>query len=169
MCGKRAKTTAWLILLLLGFSAYSILGVKCDLMLVRRSQFFKYFARNFVQTCLGAPGSGSLRKKKTLLFFSSYGKRLTVVDLFEGLWLVGSRETFSAKGGSPKSLTKELAVSASSTVFMAVSMIPNVWHSSCCCMRHSWLTKFGVIRLTHLVYGWDGQMREGWSEDIYNI
>ena len=28
---------------------------------------------------------------------------------------------------------------------MAVSMIPNIWHSSCYCVRHSWLTKFGVI------------------------
>ena len=26
---------------------------------------------------------------------------------------------------------------------MAVSMIPNMWYSSCCCMRHSGLTKFG--------------------------
>ena len=36
-------------------------------------------------------------------------------------------------------------------LFMAVSMIPNMWHSSCYCMRHSWLTKFGVIYLNQLV------------------
>ena len=34
--------------------------------------------------CLGAPGSGSL-KKKLGFFFSPYGKRLTTIDLFEGL------------------------------------------------------------------------------------
>ena len=28
-------------------------------------------------------------------------------------------------------------------LLMAVSMVPNIWHSSCFCMRHSWLTTFG--------------------------
>ena len=38
-------------------------------------------------------------------------------------------------------------------MFMAVSMIPNMWHSSSCyCMRHySWLTKFGVLCLNQIV------------------
>ena len=46
------------------------------------------FAWNYVQTCLGAPGSGSLKKKRP--FFSFCGKRLTTIGLFEGLWLVGT-------------------------------------------------------------------------------
>ena len=57
------------------------------------SQFFEhqYFARNLVQTCLGAPGSGSSRKKWfPVYFFSSYGKLLTIFNLFQGLCLVGT-------------------------------------------------------------------------------
>ena len=46
---------------LLGFSVDSIFGVRCYLISVLRSQPFEYFALNFVQTCLGAPGSGSFR------------------------------------------------------------------------------------------------------------
>ena len=36
---------------------------------------------------------------------------------------------------------------------MTVSMIANMWHSSCHCLRHSWLTKFGVLSLNQLVHG----------------
>ena len=35
---------------------------------------------------------------------------------------------------------------------------PNRWHSSCYCMRHSWLAKFGVMRLNRLVFS-------PWSRD----
>ena len=34
---------------------------------------------------------------------------------------------------------------------MAVSIIPIMWHSSCYCMRHSWLTKIGVSCLNQLI------------------
>ena len=53
---------------------------------------------------------------------------------------------------SPRSLTKKTDCRPL-TLFMAVSMIPNRWHSSCYCKRHSCLTKFGVLRLNQLVVG----------------
>ena len=48
------------------------------------AQSVRIFARNFVRACLGAPGSGSFRKKmrKKNIFPR---KRLPVADLFEGL------------------------------------------------------------------------------------
>ena len=36
-------------------------------------------------------------------------------------------------------------------LFTAVSTIPNMWHSSCYCMRRSWQTKFGGLSLNQLV------------------
>ena len=36
-------------------------------------------------------------------------------------------------------------------LFVAVSMMSNMWPSSCCWGRHSWLTKFGVLSLNQLV------------------
>ena len=70
-------------------------------------------------------------------FFSSYGKCLTITDLFEGLWLVG---TFSALapvlGPSPKNW-----LCHPHPLFMAFSMIPNnMWHSGCCiaCGINGW-------------------------------
>ena len=48
----------------------------------------RLFARNFAQTCLGAPGSVSFRKKHGDFFifiFFFIRKRLTNIDLFEDL------------------------------------------------------------------------------------
>ena len=88
------------------------------------------------------------KKKGKNVFFLR--KRLTIIiDLFEGLWLVG---TFSALAPVLGSQQKDW-LCHSVPPFMAVSMIPNVWHSSCYyCMRHSWLTKFGAISLNQLVH-----------------
>ena len=61
-----------------------------------------------MQTCLGAPGSGSFRKKKGI-FFSSYGK-LTSLKACDR-----SGHIFGASA-SPRSLTKRLTTSPSSTV-----------------------------------------------------
>ena len=52
------------ILRLLGFSVDSILGVKRDLNSGPTQSALRTFARNLVQTSIGAPGSGSSRKKK---------------------------------------------------------------------------------------------------------
>ena len=35
---------------------------------------------------------------------------------------------------------------------LSASRFLGMWHSSCYCMRHSWLTKFGVICLNQLVF-----------------
>ena len=60
------------------------------------------------------------------------------------------RNTFSALAPflvcQPKSWVCHLL-----PLFMAVGMIPTLWHSSGCCMRHLWLTKFGVLCLNQLV------------------
>ena len=64
-------------------------------------------------------------------------KRLAISDHFEGLWSVGTR--FRQLRQS-QALNKKLAMSPSSTMFMAASMILNMCHSSSYCMRHSWRT-----------------------------
>ena len=108
------------------------------------------FVRNFVQICLEAPGNGSFRKKKKAKKMSSS---------FWNAWLLlTSLKACDCSGhivggsASPTSLTKKLAICHPLPLFMAVSMIPNMWPSSCDCMRHSWsATKFEVIRLNQLV------------------
>lgn len=48
------------------------------------------FMRNFVQTYIGAPGNNSFRKKigKENVFFRR--KSLTITEVFEDMWLVGT-------------------------------------------------------------------------------
>ena len=109
------------------------------------------FARKFVQTCLGAPGSGWSRKKKAIFFFlpavdayTIYCWPLKVCD-----W---SGHIFGASA-NPRSLTKKLATSRSCSVHggQRDTKYWSMWHSSCWYMRHSWLTKFGVLCLNQLV------------------
>ena len=110
---------------LLGFSVYSIMGVKFDLILVLRSRSFEYFARSFAPTCLGAPGSGSSRKKRVIVF-SSYGKCLTVIDLFEGLdWSGHGFGASASPRPSKKNSKKKNWLCHPLPLFMADSMIPN--------------------------------------------
>ena len=68
---------------LLGFGVYSILGVKIDFVGPTQS-VLRIFARNFEQSCLGAPGSGWSTKYNGPFFFS-YSKCPSIVYLFEGL------------------------------------------------------------------------------------
>ena len=75
------------------------------------------------------------------------------------LWrLVIGQDTFSALALILGPLTKELVMSPSFTVQTWRSawyqVLRSMWHSSCYCMRHSWLTKFGVSCLNQLV-GWN--------------
>ena len=75
-----AKFTAWHR----GVIKYSILGVKFDLILVLRSQFFELLRETLYKHALehleaAPPG------KKWVIFFSSYSKCLSRFDLFEGL------------------------------------------------------------------------------------
>ena len=92
---------------------------------------------NFVQTCLGAPGSGWSRKENGSFFFPTVMPYLFLTSLKVCDW---SGHIFGASA-SPKSLTKK-RLCHPLPLIMAVSMIPNMWHSSCERMRHSWLTKF---------------------------
>ena len=128
-----------------------MMGVKYDLILVLRWRFFEYLRQTLhipgsTWKRLVVPGSGSFRNKIHYFFFS-YGKRLSIVDVFESLWLIGPHfrryrqsEVLNKKTGCcPLPLP------------MAVSMIQNVRRSSCYCMRHSWLTKFGLKCLNQLV------------------
>ena len=69
-------------------------GVKCYEVLdigPTRSDL-RVFASKVLQTCLAVPTVGSFRNKfmqKNMLFFLWEG--LTIVELFEGLWSVGTR------------------------------------------------------------------------------
>ena len=95
-----------------------------------------------------------VQKKNGQLFFSPYSKRLPGIYYWP-LWRsVIGRDTISVLAPvlgpwQKKKLCHPLPL------FMAVSMIVNtaMWHSSCWCMRHSWLTKFGVLCLNKLVPG----------------
>ena len=51
---------------------------------------------------------------------------------------------------SPRSLTKNW-LCPTLPLFVAVSMIPSMLHSSGYCMQHSWLTEFSVLWLNQLV------------------
>ena len=102
-----AKITAWhcnyLVLAFIRFWALN-LWLNID----PTQSALRFFARNFVQTCLGAPGSG-WSGKKSVIFFSSYSKCLSIFDLFEGLWHIFDTSA------SPRSLTNKMAMSPSST------------------------------------------------------
>ena len=137
-CAVKCKNLG---LALLGFSVYSILGVKFDLILVLRSRFVEYLRETLYKHAL--EHLEAARSEKQRFFF------LPTVNswLLLASWRpVTGRDTFSALapvlGPSQKNgLCHPLPL------FMAVSMIPNMWHSSCYCMRQSWLTKIGVICL----------------------
>ena len=66
------------------FSIYSILGVINDIILVLRSQFFEYLRETLYKHALEHLEAARAEKKWPICF-SSYGKRLTTIDLFEGL------------------------------------------------------------------------------------
>ena len=70
----------------------------------------RFFARNFVQTCLGAPGSGWSRKKRVIVFLSTVNayQYLTSLEVWSG-------HIFGASA-SPRSLTKKQAMTPSFTV-----------------------------------------------------
>ena len=63
---------------------YSILGVKVDLILVLRSQFFDFLRETLYKHALKHL-EAARSEKNGQFFFPSYGKRLTIIDLFEDL------------------------------------------------------------------------------------
>ena len=129
-----ANITAWhrnyLILMYLRFWALS-----CNCWSFVRSRFFEISARKNVQTCLGASGSGS-SKKKNPLFFLSIIREIPVIG----------RDTFSALapvvGPQHKNGCHPLPL------FTVVSIIRKYVTFELLyeyCMRHSWLTNFGGL------------------------
>ena len=80
---------------------------------------------------------------------SCYGPCLLLNSLKACAW---SGHIFGASA-SPKFLKKKLDIPLFHCLFMAVSLIPSMWHPSCYIrsMRHSWLTKFGVLCWNQLV------------------
>ena len=72
-----------LALRLLGFSIYSIWGVKFDLILILRSQFFEFLRETLCKHGLEHLKAAGPEKKR--FFFPSYSKCLSIFDLFEGL------------------------------------------------------------------------------------
>ena len=61
-----------------------MLGVKFGLILVLRSQFFEYLRKPLYKHALEHL-EAARSEKKWVIFHSSYGKRLTIIDLFEVL------------------------------------------------------------------------------------
>ena len=66
----------------------STLGVKCDLMLALRSQIFEKSGTLFYRHALEYLQSARSENKRGK---TQPRKRLAIVDLFEGLWSVGTR------------------------------------------------------------------------------
>ena len=148
-CGKRAKVTAshrntW-------FQCRFDFGRQWSLNVGPTQSVLRIFARNFVQTCLGVvPGSGSLKKNGKIKGFLP-----TETIIFEGLWLVRTHfRCYSYRQSLVLNKKAGHLCHPLPLLFMAVSMIPNTWHSSCYCMRHSFVVhEIGVICLNQLVGG----------------
>ena len=92
-CMWKACVICAVALDLLKFSMGSTMGVKDDLIIVLAicSQIFEYLRGNFKRhdlEYLQSARSERKKLKKNALFLR---KRLTVVDLFEGLWSVDTR------------------------------------------------------------------------------
>ena len=66
------------------YSTYSIFAVQYDFILVLRNQFFEYWREPLCKHALEYL-EAARPEKDWLVFFSSYGKCLTIDDLFEGL------------------------------------------------------------------------------------
>ena len=125
----------------------------------------RMFAWNILQTCLGVPAIGSFRKKMKKKWKKnekkSYGNAWPLLTFLEACGRWGRGDTFSPLySASPRSWTKRLAMSPSSTVHMTWQSLwyyrystVNLWHSSVYCMRHLWRTHFfGAMSLNQLVY-----------------
>ena len=141
----RAKITAWhrnyLVLVYIRFWALIL------------TQYWSYavssstFCAKFCTNMPWSTWKRMVQKKKWVIFFlSTVNSYLLLISLKVCDW---SGHIFGAST-SPRSFTKKMLCHPL-PLFMAVSMIPNMWHSSCYCMRHSWLTQFGVLCLNQLV------------------
>ena len=102
----------------------STLRHKDDLMLALRSQIFECLRETFCRRALRAPSIGLFRKKTVFL------RKRRNIDLFEGLWSVGSGDTFSPLEPVPDSEQQNHGGCHPLPLLMAFSMVLNVLHSS---------------------------------------
>ena len=125
-------------MILLSFSILSIFGVIFHWILTLRGHFSDFF----LQACLRVKLEPARSEKK--VFFLR--KPLAIIDLFVRRLSVGTRfrHCIAAVLGPER---KNGLCYPLPLLFMAVGMIRNVRHSSSDCMRHSWLTQFGVFCL----------------------
>ena len=102
-------------------------------------------AWNVLQAFLGLSAIGPFRKiMKDILF--SYGNAWALLTFSKACARWGH---VFATDASPRSWTKNWLHNL--PMFMAVSMILNMWHSSSYCMQHPWRTLCGAISLNQLV------------------
>ena len=109
---------------------YSISGAKIGLKLALRSQFFDFLRETLYKYALEHLEAAGPEKNVFFLnvfFSSSYSKRLSIFDLCEGL--IGTH--FRHERQSWALSKKKWLCHPLPLLFMAVSIIPNMWHSSC--------------------------------------
>ena len=112
-------------------------ALKFDLILVLRSQLFEYLRKTLYEDTLEHLEAVRSRKKnKTFFLLPTVNAWILLTSLKACDW---SAHIFGASA-SPR-------LCHPFPLFMAVRMIPNMWHSRCYCIRHSWLTKFGGVTL----------------------
>ena len=136
-----AKITGWhrnyLILVYIWFRALNLTSYWSYA--VSSSNFCAKLCTNMTLEHLEAAGA----EKKWVILFPFYSKCLPRVyywPLWRSQWLVGN---IFGTNANPRSITKKWLFHPL-PLFMAVSMIPNMWHPSCYYMRHSWLN-WGVM------------------------
>ena len=72
---------------MLVYTWLSISDIKYDIKFILRSQFFEYLPETFYKHASEQLNVARPEKQGSC---SSYGKCLTIIDLFERLWLVGT-------------------------------------------------------------------------------
>ena len=115
-------------------------------MLVLRSQFFDFLRETIYKHALEHLEAAGPEKKWAVFFLPTVNAYQYLTFLKVCDW---SGHIFGAST-SPRPFTKKWLCHPL-PLFVAVSMIPNMWHSSWQCMRHSWLTNPGFSCLDQLV------------------
>ena len=97
------------------------MGVKVDLILVLRSQFFEFLRETLYKHALEHLEAAGPEKQMGHFFLPTVNAYLLLTSLKVCDW---SGHIFGASA-SPKSFTKNMAVTPPLPLFMAVTMIPN--------------------------------------------
>ena len=134
------------------FSMGSTLSVTYDLMLALRSQTCEYLPEIIYRHMPWSTWNGSFRIYViiyyTYIYIYSYGNAWMLLTLLETRGWSGH---IFAASASPTNRTSTKKLANPLPLFMAVSMTPNMWHSSRYCKRQLWLIQFGAFSLNQLV------------------